>query len=147
VNYVGILLIILAVIMFIIELKVTSFGLLSLGAIISLTLGSIMLFETGEMAMRVSWTVIIPTVAGVSAFFIFALGLVMKAHMKRPRTGGPGLVGEVGLALTELNNEGRVSLHGEYWNARSDRPIPKGEKVRVVRVDNLYLIVTRDLSG
>lgn len=147
VNYVGILLIILAVILFIIELKVASFGLLSLGAIISLTLGSIMLFETGEMAMRVSWTVIIPTVAGVSAFFIFALGLVMRAHMKRPRTGGPGLVGEVGLALTELDNEGRVSLHGEYWNARSDRHIPKGEKVRVVKVDNLWLIVTRDVSG
>jgi len=147
VNYVGIMLIILAVIMFIVELKVTSFGLLSLGAIISLTLGSIMLFETGEMAMRVSWTVIIPTVAGVSAFFIFALGLVVKAHMKRPRTGGQGLVGEVGLALTELDNEGRVSVHGEYWNARSDRHIPKGERVRVVNVENLRLIVTRDVSG
>lgn len=147
VNYVGIMLIILSVIMFIIELKVTSFGLLSLGAIISLTLGSIMLFETGETAVRVSWTVIIPTVTAVSAFFIFALGLVVKAHMKRPRTGGQGLVGEVGVALTDLDNEGRVSLHGEYWNARSDRHIPKGEKVRVVKVDNLCLIVTRDVSG
>ncbi|MBI4966167.1 MAG: nodulation protein NfeD [Desulfomonile tiedjei] len=147
VNYVGIMLIILAVIMFIVELKVTSFGLLSLGAIISLTLGSIMLFDTGETAMRVSWGVVIPTVAGVSAFFIFALGLVVKAHMKRPRTGDQGLVGEVGVALTELDNEGRVSLHGEYWNARSDRYIPKGEKVRVVKVENLRLIVTTDVSG
>jgi membrane-bound serine protease (ClpP class) len=147
VNYVGIMLIILAVILFIVELKVASFGLLSLGAIISLTLGSIMLFETEEMAMRVSWTVIIPTVAAVSAFFIFALGLVVKAHMKRPRTGGQGLVGEVGVALTELDTEGRVSLHGELWNARSDRHIPKGERVRVVKVENLCLIVTRDVSG
>lgn len=147
VNYVGIMLIILSVILFILELKVASFGLLSLGAIISLTLGSIMLFDTGETAMRVSWSVIIPTVAVVSAFFVFALGLVMKAHMKRPRTGGPGLVGEVGVALTDMDTEGRVSLHGEYWNARSDRRISKGEKVRVVKVENLWLIVTRDVSG
>ena len=93
VNYVGIMLIILAVILFILELKVASFGLLSLGAIISLTLGSIMLFDTGETAMRVSWSVIIPTVAAVSAFFIFALGLVVKAHMKKPRTGWAGTGG------------------------------------------------------
>jgi membrane-bound serine protease (ClpP class) len=144
VNYVGILLIILAVILFILEIKVASFGLLAIGGIISMTLGSVMLFETGETAMRVSWTVIIPTVAAVSAFFIFAIGLVMRAHMKRPRTGGQGLIGEVGIALSDLDNEGKVAVHGEYWNARADRRIPQGERVRVVRVESLWLIVTRD---
>lgn len=144
VNYVGIMLIILSVILFILELKIASFGLLSLGAIISLTLGSIMLFDTGETAMRVSWSVIIPMVSMVSAFFIFALGLVVKAWLKQPRTGKQGLIGEVGVALTNLDTDGKVAIHGEYWNANSDGHILKGEKVRVIRVDDLCLKVTRD---
>ena len=144
VNYVGIMLIILSVILFILELKIASFGLLSLGAIISLTLGSIMLFDTGETAMRVSWSVIIPMVSMVSAFFIFALGLVVKAWLKQPRTGKQGLIGEVGVALTNLDTEGKVAIHGEYWNANADGHILKGEKVRVIRVDDLCLKVTRD---
>jgi membrane-bound serine protease (ClpP class) len=144
VSYVGILLIILSVILFILELKIASYGLLSVGAIISLTLGSIMLFETEEAAMRVSWTVIVPTVTVVSAFFIFALGLVVRAWLRQPRTGEQGLIGEVGVALTDLDNEGKVAVHGEYWNARADRHISKGEKVRVIRVEHLSLVVTRD---
>jgi len=147
VNYVGILLIILSVILFIIELKVASYGLLAIGAIISLTLGSIMLFETEEAAMQVSWSVIIPTVSAVSAFFIFALGLVVKAWMSQPRTGEQGLIGTVGVALSDLDAEGKVLIHGEYWNARADRRVPKGEKVRVIRVDDLWLVVTRDAGG
>lgn len=146
VNYVGILLIILAVVLFVLELKVPSFGLLSIGAIVSLTLGSVMLFDTGETAMRVSWSVILPTVGFVSAFFIFAMGLVVKAWRSKPRTGGKGLIGEVGYALSDLDTEGKVAVHGEYWNARADSRIPKGEKVRVVTVENLWLRVTRDVG-
>jgi membrane-bound serine protease (ClpP class) len=144
INYVGILLIILAVILFILELKVPSFGLLSIAAIVSLTLGSVMLFETGEEAMRVSWTVIIPTVSVVSAFFVFAMGLAVKAWRSKPRTGGQGLIGEVGFALSDLDYEGKVAVHGEYWNAWADTRIPKGDRVRVIKVDNLWLKVTRD---
>ena len=103
-----------------------------------------MLFDTGETAMRVSWSVIIPMVSMVSAFFIFALGLVVKAWLKQPRTGKQGLIGEVGVALTNLDTEGKVAIHGEYWNANSDGHILKGEKVRVIRVDDLCLKVTRD---
>lgn len=144
VNYVGILLILLSVVLFILELKIQSFGVLSVGAIISLTLGSVMLFETGEMAMRVSWTVIIPTVAVVSSFFIFALGLVVKAMMKKPRTGKMGMVGEHGVALTDVDKEGKISLHGEYWDAHSDNFIPKGSRVKVIRVDGLSVLVMND---
>ncbi len=147
VNYVGIMLIILAVILFILELKVASFGLLSIGGIISLTLGSVMLFETGESAMRVSWSVIIPTVFIVSAFFIFALGLAMSAWMKKPRTGEQGIVGEIGYAISDVNGQGKVAVHGEYWNARSDTHIPKGERIRVLRMENLSLVVTRFMSN
>jgi membrane-bound serine protease (ClpP class) len=147
VNYVGIMLIILAVILFILELKVASFGLLSIGGIISLTLGSVMLFETGESAMRVSWSVIIPTVFIVSAFFIFILGLAMRAWMRKPRTGEQGIVGEIGYAISDVNGQGKVAVHGEYWNARSDTHIPKGERVRVLRMENLSLVVTRFMSN
>jgi len=143
VNYVGILLIILAVILFILEIKIASFGLLAIGGITCLTLGSIMLFETGEQAMRVSWSVVIPTVASVSAFFIFAMGLVVRAWMKKPRTGEQGLIGEIGTALSDLDPEGKVSVHGEYWNARADSRIPRGERVRVIKVERLSLLVTR----
>jgi len=147
VNYVAILLILLSIVLFILELKVKSFGLLSISGIICLLLGSVMLFDTGESVERVSWSVIIPTVTMVSAFFVFALGLVVRAHLKKPRTGEEALVGEVGLALSDLDTEGKVAIHGEYWNARSDRHIPKGERVRVVRMEGLFLLVTRDLGG
>jgi membrane-bound serine protease (ClpP class) len=144
VNYVGFMLIVLSIVLFILELKVTSFGLLAIGAIISLTLGSIMLFEGGETAMRVSWSVIIPTVTMVSAFFIFALGLVVRAWRKKPRTGEQGLMGEVGVAITDIHDSGKMAVHGEYWNARSASLIPKGERVRVIRVDKLSVFVTRE---
>lgn len=144
VNYVGILLILLSVVLFILELKLQSFGMLTIGAVISLTLGSVMLFESGEVAMRVSWAVIIPTVAAVSSFFIFALGLVVKALMRKPRTGEHGLVGEHGVALTDLDKTGKIALHGEYWDAHSDSFIPKGSRVRVIRVDELNVLVTND---
>ncbi len=147
VNYVGILLIILAMIFFILELKVASYGMLAVSAIISLTLGLIMLFETEEAAMQVSWSVIIPMVATISFFFIVVLGLVVRARLKKPRTGEQGLTGEVGIALTDINARGRVAIHGEFWNARSDRHIPKGERVRVIAVKSLLLVVTQEVSG
>ncbi len=141
VNYVGILLMILSIIFFVLELKVQSFGLLSLGAIISLTLGSVMLFDSSEVAMRVSWSVIIPTVSAVSAFFIVVLGLVVRAWMTNPRTGQQGLVGKVGTALTDINPTGKIAIRGEYWNARAETMIPKGEKVIVTRIDGLEVTV------
>ncbi len=147
VNYVGILLIILAMIFFILELKVASYGMLAVSAIISLTLGLIMLFETEEAAMQVSWTVIVPMVATVSLFFIVVLGLIVKARLSKPRTGEEGLIGEVGISMTDVNAGGRVAIHGEVWNARADRHIPKGERVRVISVKNLSLIVTQEVSG
>lgn len=147
INYVGVLLIIFSVVLFILELKVPSFGLLTMGGIVSLTLGSLMLFETSESAMRVSWSVIIPTVAAVSAFFVFAMGLAVKAYRSKPRTGDQGLIGEVGYAMSDVDTRGKVAVHGELWNARADSHIPKGERVRVIRVDNLWIKVTRDMGS
>ena len=106
-----------------------------------------MLFETEEAAMQVSWTVIIPMVATVSLFFLVVLGLIVKARLSKPRTGEEGLIGEVGISMTDVNAGGRVAIHGEVWNARADRHIPKGERVRVIGVKNLSLVVTQEVSG
>ncbi|MEW6351569.1 MAG: nodulation protein NfeD [Thermodesulfobacteriota bacterium] len=144
VNYVGILLMLLAIVLFILEVKVASFGLLSVGGIVCLTLGSVMLFDTPESAMRVSWSVVIPTVLSVSAFFIFAVGLAVRAWRAKPRTGTQGLTGEVGVAVTDLATEGKILVHGEVWNARADAFVQKGEKVKVLTATNLMVTVTRE---
>ena len=144
VNHVGILLIILSIILFVMEVKIASFGLLSIAGIICMAMGSIMLFETADSALRVSWYVVIPTVGCFSAFFIVAVSLVVRAWKKKPRTGEQGLIGEIGRAVSDVSDDGKVDIHGEIWNARSDSLIPKGERIRVIRVNKLLVYVTRD---
>ena len=141
VNYAGILLIALALILFILEMKVTSYGLLSLGGVLSLFLGSLMLFEGAGPEMRLSWRVLIPTVIMVSGFFVVVAGLVFRSQISKPRTGDRGLIGEVGVVRERLALEGKVFVHGELWNAQASRPIEPGARVRVVGVDHLVLKV------
>ena len=141
VNYAGVLLIALAIILFVLEMKVASYGLLSLGGVISLFLGSLMLFEGTAPGMRLSWRVLIPTVVMVSGFFVAVAGLVFRSQVSKPRTGDKGLVGEVGMAKTRLEPEGKVFVHGELWNAVTAGSIESGAKVRVVGVDRLLLEV------
>ena len=143
INYAGILLIILAIILFIVEVKVTSFGLLTIGGIISMLLGSLMLFESPAPYLRVSWFVLIPVILSTSALFILSATLAFRAYLSKPTTGMEGLAGEIGTAKTEILQEGKVFIHGEYWNAYSDEVIPEGEKVRVLKVESLRLKVER----
>ena len=96
VNYAGFLLIILAIIFFIMEMKIASYGLLSIAGIASLLLGSLMLFEGNGTDMRLSWKVLIPTLTFVSGFFVVISGLVFKSQLSKPRTGASGLLGEIG---------------------------------------------------
>jgi membrane-bound serine protease (ClpP class) len=141
VNYAGVLLIALAIILFVLEMKVASYGLLSLGGVISLFLGSLMLFEGTAPGMRLSWRVLVPTVVMVSGFFVAVAGLVFRSQVSKPRTGDKGLVGEVGVAKSRLEPEGKVFVHGELWNAVAPGSIEAGAKVRVVGVDRLLLRV------
>jgi membrane-bound serine protease (ClpP class) len=141
VNYAGVLLIALAIILFVLEMKVASYGLLSLGGVISLFLGSLMLFEGTAPGMRLSWRVLVPTVVMVSGFFVAVAGLVFRSQVSKPRTGDKGLVGEVGVAKSRLEPEGKVFVHGELWNAVAPGRIEAGAKVRVVSVDRLLLKV------
>ncbi len=143
INYAGVILILLAVIFFIAEIKVTSYGLLTMGGLVSLALGSIMLFPSPIPALRASLSVIIPTILFTAAFFIFAVTMAIKAQVAKPATGSEGLIGETGVARTRLDLEGKVFVHGELWNAYSDETIEEGEKIRVLRTDGLKLKVKK----
>ena len=143
VNYAGILLILLGIILFIAEIKIASYGLLSVGGVVSLALGSIMLFESPVPYLRASLSVIIPTVLVTAAFFIFALTMAIKAQMAKPATGSEGLLGETGVARTRLDPEGKVFVHGEFWNAYTDGTIEEGEKIRVLKAEGLIVKVEK----
>ena len=143
VNYAGVLLILLGAILFLLEIKVASYGLLSIGGVICLTLGSIMLFNTGTTGLRVSWSVLIPAVLVISGFFITVAFLAVRAHIAKPRSGYQGLIGEIAVAKESLAPEGKVFVHGELWNATSDDVVPVGSKVEVIGVENLLLKVRK----
>jgi len=139
VNFAGVLLILFGVLLFIAEIKVISHGLLTVGGIISLFLGSLMLFNSPDPALRVSFKVLIPSVAIISLFFAAVIALVVKAQMQIQYTGSEGMAGEEGEAVTDVHDDGRVFIKGEHWHAFSDKKIEKGKKIRVVKVEGLKL--------
>jgi membrane-bound serine protease (ClpP class) len=143
VNYAGLALILFGIILFIAEIKVVSHGLLAIGGVISLFLGSLMLFQSPAEYMRLSLSVIVPAVLVTSGFFIFAMTMAIRARLKKPTTGLEGLIGETGIVAIPLSPEGKVSVHGEFWNAVSDQPIEKGEKAKVIGVTHLKLKVKK----
>jgi membrane-bound serine protease (ClpP class) len=143
VNYAGVLLIILGAILFLLEIKVTSYGMLSVGGVICLTLGSVMLFNTGTPGLRISWSVLIPAVLVISGFFITVALLAVRAHMAQPRTGYQGLIGEIAVAKESLAPDGKVFVRGELWNATSEEIVPVGARVEVIGVENLLLKVRK----
>lgn len=146
VNYAGIALIIFAVILFLLEIKVTSYGILTIGGIISLLLGSIMLIDPDSALeyARISWTVIIPVTFFITAFFVFAISLGIRAQLRKPATGNEGIIGTYGEALEVLEPTGEVRVWGERWFAESvSGKLKKGERVKVVGVDNMKLMVEK----
>lgn len=143
VNYAGFLFILLAVVFFIVEIKVASHGLLSLAGVISLVLGSLMLFGAPGGVSGLAWSVLVPTVLAVSFFFVTVASLAFRAQRARPQTGADALLGLIGEVRKDLAPEGKVFVYGELWNARADEPIRAGEKVRVISVENLKLKVKR----
>jgi membrane-bound serine protease (ClpP class) len=147
VNYAGLALIILSIIFFIAEIKVISHGLLTIGGVISLIFGSIMLIKTDSALeiLRISWQVILVTVVLTVAFFAFAISMGIKAQSRKPTTGSEGIIGEVGETITDLHPGGRIRIHGELWSAESfdGSFIDKGTRVEVTRISNLKLIVRK----
>ncbi|OGD26187.1 MAG: serine protease, partial [Candidatus Aminicenantes bacterium RBG_13_63_10] len=129
INYVGLILILLAVGLFLLEVKVHSYGLLSAGGVLAMVIGSVMLIDSPIPELRPGLRFIIPVALAVALIFIFLVWLVVRTHRGRVHTGREGLVGETGTALTDLNPEGRVFAHGEYWRARAEEPIPRGSQI------------------
>ncbi|MCE5276140.1 MAG: nodulation protein NfeD [Syntrophaceae bacterium] len=142
VNYAGIALILLAVIMFIAEIKVPSYGLLTVGGIISMVLGSVLLFRTPELYAQVSYGVIIPVTLFFAAFFVTTLYLVVKVHRTPSKVGAEGLRGETAEVYSwNTDGTGKVFCHGEYWNAKGPMTLTPGDHVEVVEVAGMDLIV------
>jgi membrane-bound serine protease (ClpP class) len=142
VNYAGLLLIILAIILFILEVKIVSHGILMIGGIIAMIIGSLMLFDSPAPFMKLSLAVILPAVLITALFFSLTLVLAFKALKRKPITGAEGLIGFKGIADTDINREGgMVSLHGERWSAYSDTPVAKGERIMVEAVSDLKVKV------
>ncbi|MDA8213929.1 MAG: nodulation protein NfeD [Nitrospiraceae bacterium] len=144
VNYAGLLLIIIGLILFILEVKVISYGMLTIGGIISIVLGSLMLFESPLPFLKLSLTVIIPAAIVTAMFFVLTFRLAYRAYKRKPVTGVEGLVGLEGVAKTDITPEGgMVIVHGEYWSAYSDNVIHKDERVIVEGVEGLKVKVRR----
>jgi len=144
VNYVGLLLILLGTVFFVLEIKVTSYGALAVGGVVSLFLGSVILIKAPIPELRPSLKFIIPVVLGISLIFVMLVYLVIKAHARRSLTGKEGMIGELGQALSPFSPDGKIFVHGEIWRAVSDDKIEKGDKVQVVEVqDHLTLKVKK----
>ncbi|WP_333653586.1 NfeD family protein [Dissulfurispira sp.] len=142
VNYAGLLLIIIGLILFILEVKVASYGMLTIGGIVSMVLGSLMLFESPLPFLKLSLSVIIPAVIVTALFFVLTFRLAYKAYKRKPVTGAEGLIGLEGIAKTDITpGGGMVVVHGEFWSAYSDNVIQKEERVVVEDVKGLRVKV------
>jgi membrane-bound serine protease (ClpP class) len=144
VNYAGLGLIVLALILFIAEIKVTSYGALTIGGIISMILGALMLFDAPPPLPGLSLWVVIPSTLLVAAFFVFLVGAALRTLSTRPYSGREGLLQKVGVALTPIDQkQGKVFVAGERWDAHSEEPIEPGVDVEVLQLDGMTLLVKK----
>ena len=145
VNYAGVALILLAIVLFIAEIKVPSYGMLTVGGVVSLALGGLMLFKSPLPALRVSLELVFGVALLAALVVGFLMRLALRAQRSKVRTGNEGLVGEVGRAFTALGpgdpRPGKVFVHGEFWHARAGRPVEAGQAVRVTAVEGMLLAV------
>jgi membrane-bound serine protease (ClpP class) len=148
INFAGLLLILFGIVLLIAEIKVVSHGVLAIGGIVAMALGSLMLFDAPEIGFRVSWRVILPTVGATAGIFLFVIAAGVRALAARSPVGAPALVGETGIARGALSPEGQVLVHGELWRAVvRGAPVEEGARVRVVGVKGLTLTVEKAGEG
>ena len=144
INYVGLLLILLSIGFFVAEIKVQGFGVLGIGGIVSFVLGSIMLIKSPIPEMRPAMPIIMTFAVCFGCILLFLTWKVFQAMKRKKETGVEGLVGETGVARTDIDpRQGKVFVHGEWWNAVSDAPIASGSTVEVEGVRNLLLKVKK----
>ncbi len=142
-NYAGLALIFLAFILFALEIKVISHGVLTVGGVASMLIGSLMLIDSPDPYMRISLPIIFAVVGVISGVFILAIILAIRTYRRKPTTGGTGLVGQIGTVRKKLDPDGMVYVAGEYWKAIADTTIDVGTSVKVVAVDDMILKVER----
>jgi membrane-bound serine protease (ClpP class) len=148
INYAGLLLILFGIALFVAEITVVSHGVLAIGGIVALSLGSLMLFDAPEAGFRVSWWVVLPTVAATAGVLLFVVAAGVRALRSRSPVGAPALVGQTGVARGTLSPEGQVLVQGELWRAVvRGAPIDEGSRVRVVDVHGLTLTVEKTGEG
>jgi len=148
INYAGLLLILFGIVLLIAEIKVVSHGVLAIGGIVALALGSLMLFDAPEVGFRVSWWVILPTVGATAGMFLVAVGAGLRALRASSPVGGSALVGQTGVARGALSPEGQVLVQGELWRAVArGAPVAEGARVRVVDANGLTLTVEKVGEG
>jgi len=146
INYAGLALIVFAVILFLLEIKIVSHGLLAIGGVISLLLGSMMLIKSDSSLemVKISRGVIIGATIVSALFFLFVVGFGIRAQRRKVVTGIEGLVGEIGEVMQPLSPTGIVKVQGEIWNAESlAGTIAIGEKVRIKEINQLKLFVEK----
>jgi membrane-bound serine protease (ClpP class) len=149
VNYAGLSLIIFGIVLLLLEIKIVSHGMLAIGGICSLLIGSLMLIRTDSTFdfMKISRVLIFSTVTVTTCFFLFVIGMGLKAQRRKPVMGIESMLGETAETIGSLNPAGKVRMQGEIWNAISiSGNINMGEKVRVKEIKNLTLYVEHMLT-
>ncbi|HEY1493035.1 MAG TPA: nodulation protein NfeD [Candidatus Solibacter sp.] len=140
-NWLGAALMILAFTLFVLEVKFTSHGILGAGGTVAMVLGAVMLVDSPVPELRIHWSTAIALALPFSAITVFLLTIAARARRNKVETGVEGMIGLLGTAMTNLTPEGKVFVHGEYWNAVAVRPAEAGARVKVTAIDGLKLTV------
>ena len=141
INWAGAALIVLGLACFVLEAMMPTGGILALGGAVSMVLGAVMLVDTGIPELSIGWGTAIAVTLPFALITVFLLRLAVKSYRYKVATGSESMVGEIGVAKTDVGADGRVFVHGEWWNAKSDQLIPSGQRVRIVGIDGLNLKV------
>lgn len=141
INWLGAALLLLAFTLFALEVKFVSHGILGAGGALAMVLGAVLLIDSPIPELRIQWATAIALALPFSAITVFLLTIAARARRNKVETGPEGMIGQTGAAVTELAPEGKVFVHGEYWDAVSLRPVAAGAPVRVTAIDRLKLTV------
>jgi len=141
VNYAGVLLFIMGIVMLILEVTVTSYGLLAIGGVTAMLLGSLFLFNQDFPYYQLSWSVMLPTVALALGFTFLVVNFGVRALRRQTPTGSEGMIGRIGSAKTNLTPKGQIFVQGEIWDAVSSAPVTEGQSVQITRIDGLTVYV------
>lgn len=141
-NWVGVLLVVLAVVFFVVDVHTAGLGVFTVGGLVALVSGSLLLFAGADPALRIDLWVIGAAVAGTLIFFISVMTAALRVRLRRPITGQEGIIGQIAEARTDIAPEGTVFTNGTLWRARTmETGIAAGSKVEVKATEGLVLLV------